>query len=35
MEFNGIEIESYLTGRYQRVIVGNGIDSDDGGQNGK
>jgi hypothetical protein len=36
LEFFGIEgqfktlIESYLTGRYQRVIVGNGIDSNSG-----
>jgi hypothetical protein len=36
LEFYGVEgkfktlIESYLTGRYQRVIVGNGIDSNNG-----
>jgi hypothetical protein len=36
LEFYGIEgkfktlIKSYLTGRYQRVIVGNGIDNNNG-----
>jgi hypothetical protein len=36
LEFYGIQgkfkmlIESYLTGKYQRVIVGNGIDSNNG-----